>query len=44
MTDHREYARPHPGSLEHQATAYIAEPFGRDTPINTLQNPLSTVP
>lgn len=30
------------GSLEQQATAYIAKPFARDTLVNTLQNALST--
>jgi CheY-like chemotaxis protein/anti-sigma regulatory factor (Ser/Thr protein kinase) len=30
------------GSLENQATAYIAKPFGRDTLIDTLENALST--
>jgi CheY-like chemotaxis protein/anti-sigma regulatory factor (Ser/Thr protein kinase) len=30
-------------SLEHQAAAYIAKPFGRDALINTLENALSTI-
>ena len=30
------------GSLQHQATAYIAKPFDRETLIGTLQNALST--
>lgn len=31
------------GSLENQATAYIAKPFGRETLISTLQSALSTI-
>jgi CheY-like chemotaxis protein/anti-sigma regulatory factor (Ser/Thr protein kinase) len=31
------------GSLENQATSYIAKPFGRDTLIHTLENALSTI-